>query len=67
MTELKRKLNAFFAKYEFEYRVLVVIAIAYLFYAHTHYSVYDKVRDVIYSNEHRNPDRIQCLPLFLYG
>jgi len=35
MRELKRKLNAFFAKYEFEYRMLVVIAIAYLLYAHT--------------------------------
>jgi len=35
MRELKRKLNAFFAKYEFEYRVLVIIAIAYLLYAHT--------------------------------
>jgi len=35
MRELKRKLNAFFAKYEFEYRMLVVIAIVYLLYAHT--------------------------------
>ena len=34
MIELKKKVNAFFAKYEFEYRVLVIIAIAYLFYIH---------------------------------
>ena len=34
MRELKRKINAFFAEYEFEYRVLVIIAIAYLFYLH---------------------------------
>ena len=34
MTELKKRVNAFFAKYEFEYRVLVIIAIAYLFYIH---------------------------------
>jgi len=35
MAELKRKINALFAKYEFEYRMLVIIAIAYLLYAHT--------------------------------
>ena len=34
MTELKRKINAFFAKYEFEYRIAVVMAIVFLFYIH---------------------------------
>ena len=34
MNEIKRVINAFFARYEFEYRMLVVIAIASLFYIH---------------------------------
>ena len=34
MTELKRKINAFFARYEFEYRITVVVAILFLFYIH---------------------------------
>jgi len=32
---MKKKLRAFFARNDLEYRVLVVIAIAYLLYAHT--------------------------------
>jgi hypothetical protein len=32
---MKKKLRAFLARYDLEYRVLVVTAIAYLLYAHT--------------------------------
>jgi len=35
MTQLKKKLRAFLARNDLEYRVLVVMAIAYLLYAHT--------------------------------
>ena len=35
MGELKRRLRAFLARNDLEYRVLVIIAIAYLLYAHT--------------------------------
>ena len=31
---MKKKLRAFFARFDPEYRVLVIIAIAYLFYLH---------------------------------
>ena len=34
MVEIKRKINALFAQYEFEYRMAVVIAVGYLFYIH---------------------------------
>jgi len=34
MNEIKRKINALFAKYEFEYRIAVVTAIVFLFYIH---------------------------------
>jgi len=34
MRELKRRLRAFLARNDLEYRVLVIIAIAYLFYVH---------------------------------
>ena len=34
MNEIKRKINALFAQYEFEYRMAVVIAIVFLFYIH---------------------------------
>jgi len=35
MAALKKRLRAFLARNDLEYRVLVVIAIAYLLYAHT--------------------------------
>ena len=34
MNEIKRKINALFAQYEFEYRIAVVITIGFLFYIH---------------------------------
>ena len=34
MNEIKRKINALFAQYEFEYRIAVVIALVFLFYIH---------------------------------